>query len=543
MGYTLDQLRSMGATPGPAATASAQKKKFTYDELVQQGAVPGSAPVAPAKSPLIFTGGAAPGPKEAPRDDEIMGGFLGNLLTGSTQRFGKTIGNALAAPENAEKYANVLSQHSEIQNNLAKNIAKAKSKGQDTARMEAALARHIADTPKLEQFTGDVINKTAGQVVGEGIGTGLEALSGGVFSTGKNIVASKALTTAQKARQGAQVGGTYGAIQGGAGAMQEGGGIEETVGGALTGGATGAAVGATVPVLAAGLKKTGLFTSAAEKESKQFAKNMVDAEKSIYPTTTKTEKATGALRDESTIFGKKSVVDLQRTPQTRSVIEAVASLPDEIKLKPSDTVAVKTSKLKEGISKLHEGIASQLAEPQIKIQTTYTPSSFRKFMKETILDPLESEFGKDSKEYVEAMKGLKVAEKSIREKNAFGVHTGRQAFDMAFEKANPRAFKSKGGLFGQLDPNVNMKIETGRDIRNAMNSFAESLLPENHPLQPLRRKEATLIRALDEMRGRSTTLLNKNTVQRAINRSPVVKKTLGAVVRSIPFVGGTQIFK
>lgn len=48
MGYTLEQLQKMGATPGPTVTpsvgndsSSIPKKKYTYDELVKAGATPG----------------------------------------------------------------------------------------------------------------------------------------------------------------------------------------------------------------------------------------------------------------------------------------------------------------------------------------------------------------------------------------------------------------------------------------------------------------------------------------------------------------------
>jgi len=58
MGYTYEQLKQMGATPGPTVstptktttpTSTTPKKKYTYAELVQMGAKP-STPVAPAKT-------------------------------------------------------------------------------------------------------------------------------------------------------------------------------------------------------------------------------------------------------------------------------------------------------------------------------------------------------------------------------------------------------------------------------------------------------------------------------------------------------------
>jgi len=133
---------------------------------------------------------------------EVRGGVVGEVLTGATQRFGKTIGESIAAPENAEQFSQSLVSTTEIQNKVKKAIAEKKKRGEDTSRLEAALALSLKDTPKVEDFTGDVINKTAGQVVGEGIGTGLEALSGGILSSGKKLVTSKVLSTAQKVKEG-----------------------------------------------------------------------------------------------------------------------------------------------------------------------------------------------------------------------------------------------------------------------------------------------------------------------------------------------------
>lgn len=174
---------------------------------------------------------------------EVKGGFVGNLLTGSTQRFGHTIGESLAAPGNADLYTQSLKSYTDIQNNLQTKINEMKKQGNDTTHLQEVLKQHIASTPKLEDFTGDVINKTAGQVIGEGVGTGLEALSGGILSSGAETLGSKALTTFGKVKAGAKLGAAYGAVGGGAGAMQEGGGVGETALGALAGGAIGGALG------------------------------------------------------------------------------------------------------------------------------------------------------------------------------------------------------------------------------------------------------------------------------------------------------------
>ena len=131
---------------------------------------------------------------ETPEPSKVKGGIVGEILTGSAQRFGKTIGESLAAPKNAELYAESLKSHSDIQNKLQNAIQEKKKIGGDTSKLENALKQHIESTPKLEDFTGDVINKTAGQVLGEAGGTALEILPFGTF--GK---ATKAMKTGELA--------------------------------------------------------------------------------------------------------------------------------------------------------------------------------------------------------------------------------------------------------------------------------------------------------------------------------------------------------
>lgn len=178
----------------------------------------------------------------AKKEPEVKGGIVGEFLTGNTQRFGKTAGEALAAPKNAQLYADTMEQHSNIQNEVIKTIKKYKSEGRDSSRLEAALDMLVKSAPKIEDFTGDVINKTTEQVLGEAGGTVLEALSGGALSTAKKTVTSKILTTGEKVKEAAKVGAAYGAAGGATGAMQE----NKDLGGVITGTAIGAGTGAAL---------------------------------------------------------------------------------------------------------------------------------------------------------------------------------------------------------------------------------------------------------------------------------------------------------
>lgn len=136
----------------------------------------------------------------------------GDFLTGSTQEFGKTAGQALAAGKNTELFSQALQQWTDIDSNLKLAIQKKKQAGGDTSRMESALQEHESSKPTQEQFTGDVINKSNEQVLGEAGGTVLEALSGGILGGGAETIASKELSVGQKLLKGAKLGATYGAI-------------------------------------------------------------------------------------------------------------------------------------------------------------------------------------------------------------------------------------------------------------------------------------------------------------------------------------------
>ena len=112
---------------------------------------------------------------------------------------------------------------------------------------------------------------------------------------------------------------------------------------------------------------------------------------------------------------------------------------------------------------------TQRKQSEMKAQTTFRPKDFDAFMKDNILDPIEKEFGIDSKKYETAQKGLATAKSSLPENNAYGVHTGRQSFDQIFKADNPSAFKEQKSLFGMLDPHVKNVVQTGYNIRGAMN--------------------------------------------------------------------------
>lgn len=209
-------------------------------------------------------------PEPAKPESSVKGGFVGELFSGNTQRFGKTIGESLAAPKNAQLYSDAVIEHTNAQNYLIKAINTKKKMGQDISRLEVALAHHIDNTPKLEDFTGDVINKSTKQILGEAGGTALEALSGGLLGGEAKALGSKALSTAQKIAQGATIGAGYGAAGGLTTAMQEDKDAAGIIGSTLKGGALGGVLGGGLGAAGAALSKraAGAAERAADKIEK-----------------------------------------------------------------------------------------------------------------------------------------------------------------------------------------------------------------------------------------------------------------------------------
>lgn len=188
--------------------------------------------------------------------------FLDNpvtkFFTGNTQRFGKTVGEAINAPEAADSYSESLKTHTDLQSQLLKAIAKKKQLGQDTKKLEEVLQEHIGATPKLEDYTGDVVNKTAKQVVGEAVSTLPEILQGGAYGKGAEILADKSLTIPQKFVGGFKTGLPYGLVGGGGEAAAQNGtpgdiAINSALGGLIAGGTGG--------VLEAGIGSVGALAN------------------------------------------------------------------------------------------------------------------------------------------------------------------------------------------------------------------------------------------------------------------------------------------
>lgn len=280
---------------------------------------------------------------------------------------------------------------------------------------------------------------------------------------------------------------------------------------------------------------------ASEPDMMTYQNRIGTAQSEIYGKLSPGEKATVPLKDTGIGPFKKSVPDLTLSGRSKDIIDSVANLPEDIQIQRGDTLATKDSKLSQGISRLHSETDANLADPKMKAQTSFNDTRWKNYMRQNVLDPIKNELGGNSPEYNSALKAVNTAKSTLESNDASGVYRGRQSFDSQWERENPAMFrKAKSGM-GALDPRASAAIEAGRLTRNAMNDFAEELLPDNHPFRSRMREESNLLQAKDEMRTRGASDVGKNSYTRFMNRHPIAKKAVNSAASAARVGGGIGI--
>lgn len=173
-----------------------------------------------------------------------------DFFTNATQNLGENAGQSIAAPENVQNYSDSLQSWSNTTNSLQQHIQQMKKSGKDTSKLEQALKLQNESKPELGDFVGadtaqrmrDGFVKNLEEVAGQGVGTVLESLSGGIFQSGVDTATEKGISLGSKVLKGAGLGATYGAISGASNAMSN----KEGAGGVALGTAEGAVIGAGV---------------------------------------------------------------------------------------------------------------------------------------------------------------------------------------------------------------------------------------------------------------------------------------------------------
>lgn len=239
--------------------------EITFEQLKQSQNVGGG--VKPRKEITFeeLKSRTSPGDKKVQKAPEgkVRGGIAGELFTGGSQRFGSTIGRSIAAPRSVSQFDEALQNFTKTEGEIKQRLAQ--SQGPETPKLIQILQRHQASKPKVEDFTGDILQKTTRQVLGEAAETGLEALSGGLLSKGAGTVV-KAATPLQKAITLGKAGAGFGGVQAVASSLQRDEDLVQNIASGIKGAGAGFAFGAGTSI---GGKLVG----------KAFGKKPVDTKK------------------------------------------------------------------------------------------------------------------------------------------------------------------------------------------------------------------------------------------------------------------------
>lgn len=197
---------------------------------------------------------------DAPQSKNLLQ-KVGDFFTGSTQKFGKTAGEAFASGVNTDLQEEETNINKNVLQNIFDAIKKKKALGLDTTRLEHAYKLNSESIPVKEDFSGDVSNKSNEQILGEAAGTLLEATSGGIIGGGVKNATAKGVSLGTKLLKGAGIGAAYGAASGVASGLEN----DESAGGVAKSGAIGAVAGAALGTagegLAIGVNKLGKFVA------------------------------------------------------------------------------------------------------------------------------------------------------------------------------------------------------------------------------------------------------------------------------------------
>lgn len=457
--------------------------------------------------------------------DTKVGGFgksIFDFFTSATQKLGETAGGAIAAPKNLEIYNNSLKSWSDMSNNLAKQIADYKAAGKDTTHLMDMLKIQDSNKPRLDDFVGE---KTARQmresfvqnleeVAGEGIGTVLEALSGGIFESGVKTLTDKGLSTGQKIAQGAKIGAGYGAASGAAGAMQNESSVGDVAKSTAIGAATGAAVGAGTEAAGAVISKVAPAIS--EEAGKVFQK-------------AKKEMAKTSEQRTSEAFTNKMWKKIQPSFSTAAEAEQTGRKVTEGRFKtevlPNDADKEKIKLLESiGAKPTMKGLEiADMAEKRVTGLNKDVKAFILKHDKEVPILEFSQELGKsiksdqakralvfgNSEELERAYQSMVDGFLSLSEGNSIKlsqIFDNRQEFDKLANKYIPKAFNAEA--------RDTVKKVALRDIRDTANTFVVDHIEGGEAIRDVLKEESLLLDTIGDIKENTkigNTLLGNRT--------------------------------
>lgn len=447
---------------------------------------------------------------------------------------GKTIaqglGQAIANPEIAKGLEQAQTIAMDTQSKLIQTIKDKKALGQDTTRLEGALADINSTIQNTANLTPELLNQkniTAKQVLGDALqlGTtiasvgsygkgfvsgGTGTLKGSLTNTGLQKAApsvigkvTEATTIGQGIKQGAiagaKVGSVYGASSGVSGALKEDKNLGEIaqagLGGAIQGGATGAVLGGVIGGVTGGIK--GRAIAKANKET-NFAQDLVS------PKATEEIKRQALREGRVTEQGLLNASKITPSKRDLSLADAVSDVVSS-KNTPIKNIDAISSKVQE----INMGVKAYVAENKVPFNTNQLASKLNKGK-----DELKLIFASDKNAEKTYNAVVKEFTKHVKSKDTSGLLDARQAFDKI--PAIRKLLESQG--LGE-----NVKREIVLTARTKANEYIASLLPKGNKFRETLLKESKMIEAIGNIVDKATGQINKNKLQVLTEKYPILK--------------------
>ena len=451
--------------------------------------------------------------------------FLGKARDFATSFIGggilaSGIGLGLAAPKLQKELSTAEQQGSDIALNLQKRIIEKKRRGEDSSRLEKALALQKGNQTAIrgtqEYFTSTLPSNK--QVLGSTLRLGATASVpglakglGGLFGTGRasNFLSGLGRGTAVGTSTGALEGAAHGA----------GVGLEENKDAA---GVAGSAVlGATV-----GAGTVGAFggllggTVGAVRSRQTAAKHFAD--EFVLPEPTKKVR-TEALRnlqfEDPTIFGAAKI-----TPSGRE-----ARLADSVRdvLDPNAPLNKNLTAIDDKITSTNISVKEYVQQYKVPFNTNQLRTRLN-----TGKDDLELVFTSESNAEKTYDKLVDIFIRQLDEGDTAGLLDARQKFD------------SLPAVKKLLDTDIrgeNARREIALTVRRMANEYVASLLPKGNKFRSDLLKEHYMIEALGNAAKKNANIIGKNKLQLLTEKYPILKSFAAGVLAGGGILGGVGI--
>lgn len=411
------------------------------------------------------------------------------------------LGQALALKKNSKLIEETQKQQFDLQGQLIERIRAKKEAGEDTSRLEGALADLNEEILATGEGASELLNPnnlTGKQVVGDALQLGTTVLGAGQLpGVAKSATGATGVIAGAKqgAIQWAKAGAIYGASSGASKALKEDKSIGEiaksTVGGAVTGGLTGGALGGVIGGVSGGIKGANLAKQdkaidyikpdASQISGKQY-ENLLKQGR-ITPKTA-TKRAEYVLSDIERETAQKYSNLIKKDP-----VKTTTNIMDEISRQDADVGQYLRN---------NNGI--------------FNKGELRNYLKSSIEDI--SDIAVDSKTLTKnKAKFVDNFVKSIDKNDLENLWQTRKNFDREIEKA-----------FGSSTLSNKLKVE----LRNAVQDFISDRT-DNVTYKAAMKEMSGLFKLRDLALTRATKERARSALGLWIKNNPIAAKVIGAV--------------